>query len=61
VIGVGEIAIIVAVAMLFLGASKLPKIGRSIGAGLRELKKGMKEGIEEPGSEDEKSEKPEKP
>lgn len=47
-IGAGEIIIGVGVIVLIFGATRLPKIGRSVGEGLRELKKGMKEGAEDP-------------
>jgi sec-independent protein translocase protein TatA len=42
-IGAGEILIGVGAIVLIFGASRLPKIGRSIGEGIRELKKGMNE------------------
>ncbi|HYF96373.1 MAG TPA: twin-arginine translocase TatA/TatE family subunit [Symbiobacteriaceae bacterium] len=41
-IGLMEIALIVGVALLIFGPSKLPGIGRSIGEGLREFKKSIK-------------------
>jgi sec-independent protein translocase protein TatA len=42
-ISAGEILIGVGAIVLIFGASRLPKIGRSIGQGIRELKKGMNE------------------
>lgn len=42
-IGAGEILIGVGAIVLIFGASRLPKVGRSIGEGIRELKKGMNE------------------
>lgn len=42
-IGAGEILIGVGAIVLIFGATRLPKIGRSIGEGIRELKKGMNE------------------
>lgn len=41
-IGFTEIALIVGVALLIFGPSKLPQLGRSVGEGLREFKKSMK-------------------
>ena len=41
-IGFTEIALIVGVALLIFGPSKLPQLGKSVGEGLRELKKSMK-------------------
>ncbi len=42
-ISAGEILIGVGAIVLIFGASRLPKVGRSIGEGIRELKKGMNE------------------
>lgn len=41
-IGFTEIALIVGVALLIFGPSKLPQLGKSVGEGLREFKKSMK-------------------
>lgn len=41
-IGFTEIALILGVALLIFGPSKLPGLGRSIGESLREFKKSMK-------------------
>jgi len=40
-IGITEILIIVAFALLLFGAGSLPKLGRSIGEGIREFKKAL--------------------
>jgi len=39
-----EILAIIAVILLLFGPSKLPALGRSIGEGVRNLKKGLKKG-----------------
>ncbi|MDF2626554.1 MAG: twin-arginine translocation protein TatA/E family subunit [Symbiobacteriaceae bacterium] len=41
-LGFMEIALIVGVALLIFGPSKLPQLGKSVGEGLREFKKSMK-------------------
>lgn len=41
-LGFTEIALIVGVALLIFGPSKLPQLGKSVGEGLREFKKSMK-------------------
>ncbi len=46
-IGFQELLIILLILLLLFGASKLPKLGRSIGEALRNFKKGLKEGSEE--------------
>ncbi len=50
-LGFGEIVIILAIALLFFGPSKLPQLGASLGEAIRGFKKGM-HGIDEekPGS-----------
>jgi sec-independent protein translocase protein TatA len=42
-LGVPEILLILAVALLFFGPSRLPGLGKSIGEAIRGLKKGMSE------------------
>ncbi|MCU9612540.1 twin-arginine translocase TatA/TatE family subunit [Caldibacillus lycopersici] len=46
-LGFGEIAVILIVALLLFGPSKLPKLGKAAGETLREFKKGMKNVIED--------------
>ena len=46
-VGHTEILIMVAVVLLLFGASKIPKLMRSMGSGLGEFKKGLKESNEE--------------
>jgi len=39
-IGMGEVIVILLLALVLFGPKKLPEIGRSIGKGIREFKKG---------------------
>jgi len=52
-IGFTEIAIIVVVALLIFGPSKLPQLGKSVGESIREFKKSMKTVKEEIEKDDE--------
>lgn len=45
-IGIGEILIFGGVLVLVFGATQIPKIARSIGEGLKEFKKSVKEAKE---------------
>lgn len=40
-LGFGEILIILAIALLFFGPSKLPQLGQSLGDAIRGLKRGL--------------------
>ena len=40
-LGAGEIIIILVIALLFFGPSKLPQLGSSLGEALRSFKKGL--------------------
>lgn len=40
-LGFGEIALILVVALLFFGPSKLPQLGDALGKAIRGLKKGL--------------------
>ncbi|MEW5894851.1 MAG: twin-arginine translocase TatA/TatE family subunit [Candidatus Omnitrophota bacterium] len=42
-LSLGEIVVLVLVALLLFGSKNLPKIGRSIGEALKEFKKTMKD------------------
>lgn len=42
-IGIWEILLVLAVALIIFGPSKLPELGRSIGNGLREFRKATKD------------------
>lgn len=46
-LGFGEVAIIVIVALLLFGPSKLPQLGKAAGQTLHEFKRGMKGVMEE--------------
>lgn len=46
--GASELLIILVIVVLLFGASKLPELGRSLGSGLSNFKKGLKEGDEGP-------------
>ena len=46
-IGFPELLMILLVCLLLFGANRLPEIGRSLGEGIREFKKAMKEGSED--------------
>lgn len=52
-IGVPELLVILLILILLFGASKLPQIGRGLGEGIRNFKKGIKEiGTKEKGDGD---------
>ncbi len=55
-LGWQEILVIVLVILLLFGARRIPEVMRSIGKGVRELKKGMKE--DAPEDLDDKNNKP---
>lgn len=46
-IGAQELIIILLILLLLFGASKIPQMMKGFGQGVREFKKGMKEGEEE--------------
>ena len=41
-LGASEILLVLVVLLLVFGAAKLPKIGQSLGEGVRQFKKGLK-------------------
>ncbi|MET0555689.1 MAG: twin-arginine translocase TatA/TatE family subunit [Vicinamibacteria bacterium] len=47
-LGVGEIVLILVILVVLFGASRIPELGKGIGEGIRNFKKGMK------GDEDDK-------
>ncbi len=55
-IGFQELLLIFLIVVVIFGASKLPQLGRGLGEGIRNLRKGMRDAGEEP---DESSGKPE--
>ena len=46
--GASELMIILVIILLLFGASKLPELGRSLGSGLSNFKKGLKDGDDGP-------------
>jgi sec-independent protein translocase protein TatA len=53
-LGMGEILVLLALALLLFGAKRLPEIGRSAGSAIREFKKGFESGEPEEGEPEEK-------
>ncbi len=52
----GEIALIVIVALLFLGPKKIPELAKGVGKGIRDFQKAIKgDDDESPGSKDSNS------
>ena len=51
-IGLPELAIILVIVLLLFGASRLPKLGKSMGQGIR----GFKDGLDEAGKDDDEDE-----
>ena len=49
--GVQELLVILLIVIIIFGASKLPQLGRGLGEGIRNFKRGLK-GDEESGSSD---------
>lgn len=47
-LGWGELLLIAIVVLLLFGASRLPQLGRSLGEGIRNLKKGLTGTEDEP-------------
>ncbi|MDX1501147.1 MAG: twin-arginine translocase TatA/TatE family subunit [Thermoanaerobaculia bacterium] len=47
-LGVQELLIILLIVLVIFGASKLPKLGRGLGEGIRNFKKGLSSEEEEP-------------
>ena len=46
-LGAPELLIILAIILLLFGGSKLPQLSKSIGASIKELRKGVSDGSEE--------------
>ena len=45
-LGVPELVIILVIILLLFGGSKLPALSRSIGTSIKELRKGLSDGLE---------------
>jgi sec-independent protein translocase protein TatA len=61
-LGPWELIIVGAVVVLLFGATKLPKLGKGLGEGIRNFKSGLKSGeegvvVEKPDADDEDEEK----
>ncbi len=55
--GMGELIIILMIALLFFGATRLPQVAKALGRSIKEFKKGAKElkdDIEEETNDDDK-------
>ena len=46
-IGISELLVILLVCLLLFGANRLPEIGKSLGEGIREFKKSLKDSQDE--------------
>ncbi|OFV88443.1 MAG: preprotein translocase subunit TatA [Acidobacteria bacterium RBG_16_70_10] len=51
-LGMPEILLILLIVVLIFGASRLPELGRGVGAGIRNFKRSLRD---EPGDEDKKA------
>jgi sec-independent protein translocase protein TatA len=47
-LGITEIIILLLILVLFFGAKRIPEIGSSIGKGIKEFKRGLKDEPKEP-------------
>ena len=47
-IGLGELLVILVIVLILFGAKRLPEIGKALGRGIREFKKGAGGDSEEP-------------
>jgi sec-independent protein translocase protein TatA len=56
-LGMGEIIVLLALALLLFGAKRLPEIGRSAGSAIREFKKGFESGEPEEKDKENREEK----
>lgn len=56
-IGAPEIIVILVIALIIFGPKKLPELGKSLGKGLKSLKKGLNEATDEFKTELDKEEK----
>lgn len=54
--GFTEILFVFLIIVLLFGATRLPQIGRGLGEGIRNFKKGLKEGDHDPAQLEEKRE-----
>lgn len=52
-LGMPELIIILVVILLIFGPKNLPKLGKAMGSGIKNLRSGMKEGAEEAAQQEE--------
>jgi sec-independent protein translocase protein TatA len=45
--GLSELVVVLVIALVFFGPSKLPSLGQSLGAAIKNFKKGLTEGANE--------------
>lgn len=57
-LGVPELMVILVIALVIFGPSKLPQIGSGLGKAIRDFKKGVSSNEEDDGEKDEKKEPP---
>lgn len=50
-LGIGEILLLLVLALVLFGAKRLPEVGRAVGSAMREFKKGLEAG-ESPAEKD---------
>ncbi|HYA27979.1 MAG TPA: twin-arginine translocase TatA/TatE family subunit [Acidobacteriota bacterium] len=55
-LGVPELMVILVIALVIFGPSKLPQIGSGLGKAIRDFKKGVTEGTDEDSGKDAKKE-----
>lgn len=46
-LGIGEIIVVLAIALVIFGPKKLPELGKNLGKGLKGLKSGLEDASEE--------------
>ncbi|MBN1430413.1 MAG: twin-arginine translocase TatA/TatE family subunit [Anaerolineae bacterium] len=51
-VGPLELVIILSIILLLFGVGRISKVGRELGSAISEMRKGLKEGDETPGSEE---------
>ena len=57
-IGWGELVVILLIAMLLVGAKRLPEIGRSLGEAVREFQRALRSRSDDDAKKDQPKEKP---
>ena len=60
-LGVPELMVILVIALVIFGPSKLPQIGSGLGKAIRDFKKGVTEGTDDDSSKETKKESKELP